>query len=78
MKIYIFLIFATSIHSFVPNALVGHTLNQAYNNFWNGAVGGKGYWGDTPLKNQNIFDSKFDNKGIDSIYKLDKYSPYAS
>ena len=32
---------------FVPNPLVGHTLNQAYNNFWDGAVGGKGYWGNT-------------------------------
>ena len=47
MKMIFYIVLVQSIYNFVPNALVGHTLNQAYNNFWNGAVGGKGYWGNT-------------------------------
>lgn len=48
MKNIFLILFIQSISTFVPTPQVAHTLNQAYNNFWDGAVGGVGYWGDTP------------------------------
>lgn len=61
----------------IPSPAIQHPLHAAYNNFWDGAVGGKGYWGETPSKTPSIFSSTFDKKGVNSIYSLSSKSPFA-
>lgn len=61
----------------IPSPAIQHPLHAAYNNFWDGAVGGKGYWGETPSKDPNIFSSSFDKKGVNAIYKMNSKSPFA-
>lgn len=62
----------------IPDASIAHPLHQAYNNFWDGALGGKGYWGDTPQKDPNVFSSNFDKKGVNEVYNLNSLSPFTN
>ena len=48
-----------------------------YNNFWDSAVGGRGYWGWTPYTRHNVFNSSWDDEGFNSIYRLNSLSPFA-
>lgn len=53
-------------------------MNQAYNNFWDGALGAKGYWGEVAQKKPDAFSKKFDTQDIKGIYNMEKFGPYAS
>ena len=48
-----------------------------YNNFWDTALGGRGYWGRTPTNSANVFNSNWDSKGYNSVYNLNTMSPFA-
>ncbi len=65
----------SSVLSFTPmmNPMAG-----AYNNFWDGAVGGQGYWGDLPPRKANVFSSNFEKGGINQVYNLNSMAPFAS
>ena len=54
-----------------------HPMNSAYNNFWDGAVGGRGYWGSTPAPKANAFSKSFKKNGLNQVYNLNSNSPYA-
>ena len=71
--VYFLFLFATSL-AIVP---MQHPMNSAYNNFWDGAVGGRGYWGSTPAPKANAFSKNFKKKGLNQVYNLDSNSPYA-
>ena len=79
MKIFVayFLLF-TTFEGQIPSPQVAHTLNQAYNNFWDGAVGAQGYWGDVAKKQPDVFSKKFDTNEIKGIYDMEDYGPYSS
>lgn len=77
MKLFILFLFSLT-KEFIPTPEVAHTLNQAYNNFWDGALGAKGYWGEVAGSNPNVFNQNFDKEDMKKIYKLDSSSPYAS
>ena len=47
-----------------------------YNNFWDGSVGGRGYWGRTPPYQPNVFSKNYDPK--DHMYMLNPMSSFAS
>lgn len=55
-----------------------HPQSAAYNNFWDGAVGGRGYWGGMPAAKSNVFGSKWDNQGYKQMYNLNSMAPFAS
>ncbi len=76
--IFVSILLFYNCYCVIPNANVAHPLNNAYNNFWDGAVGGSGYWGNLPKQKQNVFSSSFDKKGFDSIYNLNSLSPFTS
>ena len=48
-----------------------------FNNFWDGALGGRGYWGWTPYTNPNVFSSNWDKNEYKKIYNLNSLSPFA-
>lgn len=38
------------------SAMTGMGSLYNYNNFWDGAIGGRGYWGRTPTSGINVFN----------------------
>lgn len=48
----------------------------AYNSFWDGAVGGQGYFGNLPSKKGNVFDSKWNVKDYNQMYNLNSQAPF--
>jgi hypothetical protein len=57
---------------------MSHPQSGAYNNFWDGAVGGRGYWGGMPARESNVFNSKWNNQGYKQMYNLNSMAPFAS
>ena len=48
-----------------------------FNNFWDGALGGRGYWGKTPQSRANVFSPNFEGGDDRIVYKLNSLSPFA-
>lgn len=49
MKFILLLLFTKISIEFGPmSSMTGMAPTQGYNNFWDGALGGRGYWGRTP------------------------------
>lgn len=62
LKILCLLLCFSSLHSQLNpiQALTGQATLQNYNNFWDGALGGRGYYGRTPYYGLNVFSKNFD------------------
>ena len=79
IKFFLFSLLATITIQFnTPLAgVTGGASMSAYNNFWDGALGGRGYWGRTPQTGANVFNTKFKKGGYKSMYNLNSLSPFA-
>ena len=79
-KILLFVYLATCTNQILNpvESMTGLSSLYAYNNFWDGAIGGRGYWGRTPSYGLNVFSNKFDNNDFQKVYDLNSMSPFAS
>lgn len=48
ISLYVFLLGCFMTHELPTESMNHQSSLQNYNNFWDGAVGGRGYWGRTP------------------------------
>lgn len=62
-KLFLFVFLAHfSLSQLNPvESLTGMSSLHNYNNFWDGAIGGRGYWGRTPYYGLNVFSHSFDD-----------------
>lgn len=69
-------IYGAQVNPYHPS-VTGMQSMAGYNNFWDTALGGRGYWGRTPATSANVFNNKWDDKGYNSVYNLNTMSPFA-
>ena len=51
--------------------------NGAYNSFWDGPNGQKGFWGNLPPSKYNFFGENWDKAGYKQMYNLNSVAPFA-
>lgn len=79
LKFCFFVLFSSLLHAQLNpvQSLTGQGTLYNYNNFWDGAVGGRGYWGRTPYYGLNVFSKNFDTQDYRKIYQLNSMAPFA-
>lgn len=65
-----------SLNPIIAYGSMMHPMAGGYNNFWDGAVGGQGYWGNLPPRPRNVFSQDFDKEGHSAIYNLNSMAPF--
>ena len=76
-ELIIFYLFTYTLTQQLPYPLMMPYNNGAYNTFFDGPNGQKGFWGQLPPQKNNIFNSDWKNNGYKQMYNMNSIAPFA-
>lgn len=78
MKVcFLFLLFLRFRSFQLPYPLSLPQNNGSFDSYWDGPQGQKGFWGQLPALKDNVFNSDWQDKGVNQIYNINSVAPFA-
>lgn len=76
-ELIFFHLLITTLSQQLPYPLMMPYNNGAFNSFFDGPNGQKGFWGQLPPSKNNIFNSDWKNNGYKQMYNMNSIAPFA-